>query len=485
VTRQELQNEIFSNRSVHILFFFFLVIPFALAQTPSIVTIHANDYTKLLWYQAELRGLRAQEFPSASGGPPWGTQGWSSTQSSAYWEADVERAGAYEVSLLYLCPPGAGGSQFEVTAENSLERVTGTTRVTGNAWRNPGWELQKLNGLLKLKPGRTHITFRTTSKREDSQEFCSYVLSNWCCPRSAKTWKSAQKLKANTQWMVDAKYGLMTHWNPRVQPRRGPQKPYCEAVRDFDVESYVRMVQDTGAGYLVFTTGWGGFWFPAPIRTINQAIPGRGCDRDLIMELADSLAKRNIKLILYWGWNIGSPDYQQAWGNQLSQWPTKLSAFLEEIGQHYGTRVSAFFFDGSYESQVYPYSFPYAKVTRAAKTGNPNRVVSCNNWIFPKITSFQDYWIGESAHDLLPSPGAAAFQKGGPQEGMQAHLTTFLDDTDMLPPWHTTDQVVTYVCDAVSQKTVPSINIAIYQDATVQDATLQQMVAVRKAIRGQ
>lgn len=75
--------------------------------------------------------------------------------------------------------------------------------------------------------------------------------------------------------MVDAKYGLMTHWTPFTQPRRGLRKPYCEVVRDFDVESYSNMVQHTGAGYLVSTTGWGGFWFPAPIRAINEAMPGR------------------------------------------------------------------------------------------------------------------------------------------------------------------------------------------------------------------
>ena len=133
-------------------------------------------------------------------------------------------------------------------------------------------------------------------------------------------------------------------------------------------------------------------------------------------------------------------------------------------------------------------------VTKAARTGNPNRVVSYNNWIFPKLTDFQDYWIGESAHDLLPPPGPAAFGPGGPQEGLQAHVNTFLDDfdwchtkpdTDILPPWHTTDQVVAYVQRCVREKTVPSLNISIYQDGTVSEATLDQLRAVRHAIRGE
>lgn len=464
----------------------------AVAQPPAPTQVYADDYSKLMWYQAELHGLPPQQFASP---PWWGTQNWTTTEQSLTWEVDVAKAGDYVVSILYLCPPGGAGSELEVSAENSPQKVTGTTHVTGNAWRHPGWELQPFSGLLKLKAGKTHITLRATRKAASSDEILQVRSLELVLPAvHADLERRAQKLKANTQWMVDAKYGLMTHWTPRVQPRRGSQKPYCEAVGDFDVEAYVTMVQETGAGYLVFTTGWGGFWFPAPLRTVNQAIPGRGCDRDLVMELADALAKHNIKLVLYWGWNIGGPDYRQAWGDELSQWPPKLSAFLEEVGQRYQTKVSGFFFDGGYESQVYPYSFPYEMVTKAAKTGNPNRAISYNNWIFPKITSFQDYWIGESAHDLLPPPGPAAFEKGGFQEGMQAHLNTFLDDfdwchtkpdTDMLPPWHATEELVTYVYEAVSQKTVPSINIAIYQDGTVQDATLQQMVAVRKAIRGQ
>jgi hypothetical protein len=57
-------------------------------------------------------------------------------------------------------------------------------------------------------------------------------------------------------------------------------------------------------------------------------------------------------------------------------------------------------------------------------------------------------------------------------------------DTDMPPPCHTTEEVVNYVKLCVQEKTVPTINISIYQDGTVSSATLDQMRAVRKAIRG-
>jgi hypothetical protein len=211
------------------------------------------------------------------------------------------------------------------------------------------------------------------------------------------------------------------------------------------------------------------------------------------MELADALIKRNRKLILYWGGTPAGREFAEAWGSDLQDFARNNATFLAEIGQRYGSKVSGLFFDGGFESHLYPNPYPYETVTRAARTGNPNRVVSYNNWIFPKITDFEDYWIGESAHDLLPPPGNGAFEPGGPQAGMQAHLNTFLDDfdwchtksdTDMLPPWHTTEEVVDYVKLCVQEKTVPSINISIYQDGTVDPATLDQLRAVRKAIRG-
>ena len=463
-----------------------------LGQSRKIVPVFADDYSKLMWYQAELHGLPPQKAPDVDG-VTWGTQQWTRTDQTATWTLEVTEPGEYAVSLMYLCAGSGAGSTVEVNLEGTQQRVGETLHATGNAWRKPGWELQSFPGLLRLEAGRHDLTFRIVTKHRSGEVLQLRSLELVKPSIRDKMETRAKELRSDSSWMVAAKYGLMTHWTPLTEPRRGEQVPYCEAVRNFNVDSYVKMVRETGAGYLVFTTGWGGFWFPAPIRAVNEALPGHGCDHDLIMELANQLQKHDIKLILYFGWNIGIDSYREAWGKDLGDWPPKLSALLEEVGQRYGTKLIGFFFDGGYESKVYPYRFPYENITRAAKTGNPNRLVSYNHWIFPKLTSFQDYWIGESAHDLLPPPGRQAFQKGGFQEGMQAHLNTFLDDfdwchtkanTDMLPPWHSTEEVVSYVERAVAEGTVPTLNISIYQDGTVQDATLKQMKAVRLAVRG-
>lgn len=462
----------------------------SLTSSAQVIPIYADNYSKLMWYQADLHGFPEQKQPGRSG-EPWGTQNWSTTEQFITWDVDVSQAGSYSVALLYLCSAASVGSRFEISV--GVSKVSGIVHETGNAWRRPGWYRQEIHGLLSLPAGRSQVKVQILNRVGAAPEILQLRALKFVLPHIQKDMEHrARKEHPSTQWMVDAKYGLMTHWTPFTQPRHGPKKPYPDAVRDFDVESYMRMIDQTGAGYLVFTTGWGGFWFPGPIQAINSRMPGRGCERDLVMELADALAKRNRKLILYWG---GSPsrEFAQAWGTDLQEFARNNAAFLAEVGQRYGTKVAGFFFDGGFESRLYPNPYPYEMVTKAARTGNPKRVVSYNNWIFPKITDFQDYWIGESAHDLLPPPGASAFEPQGPQSGMQAHLNTFLNDfdwchtkpdTDMLPPWHTTEEVVNYVKLCVHEKTVPSINISIYQDGTVSEATLDQMGAVRKAIRG-
>ena len=88
--------------------------------------------------------------------------------------------------------------------------------------------------------------------------------------------KAAKSLRASTEWMVQAKYGIMTHWTARSKPRYGPPKTYAKAVEDFDVESFAAMVQRTGAGFVVITTSWADYYFPAPIKVIDKILLADG-----------------------------------------------------------------------------------------------------------------------------------------------------------------------------------------------------------------
>jgi len=66
------------------------------------------------------------------------------------------------------------------------------------------------------------------------------------------------------------------------------------------------------------------------------------------------------------------------------------------MGEHYGEKVIAFWFDQGAELDSFSYT-PWEKLTFAAKSGNPNRLISYNSGIeqYHLYTKSQDYWAGE------------------------------------------------------------------------------------------
>ena len=106
----------------------------------------------------------------------------------------------------------------------------------------------------------------------------------------------------------------MFHWSTTTQPARGPQKPYVEAVNAFDLDAFVDMVRETGAGYVIFTAVHGIMHFPAPLKSIEAVMPGRTCKRDLIGEMAGKLQEYGIALILYFHHGVGDLEWVKASG---------------------------------------------------------------------------------------------------------------------------------------------------------------------------
>merc|ERR1712096_125156 len=112
--------------------------------------------------------------------------------------------------------------------------------------------------------------------------------------------KQAVEMRSDTSWMRESKYGLQFHWTSESQPRYGKQKVYADAVRDFDVQSFAQMVNQTGAGYIILTTSHAEHYFPAPIKSIDAIMPGRTSDRDLVQDLIGALEACGIRLMLYY-----------------------------------------------------------------------------------------------------------------------------------------------------------------------------------------
>jgi hypothetical protein len=265
------------------------------------------------------------------------------------------------------------------------------------------------------------------------------------------------------------------------------------------VDQFAKMVSETGAGFVVFTTSHAGFYFPGPNPVIDSILPGRTCPRDLVGDMADALNRYHIRLELYFHpGHDDAPVWQRTHFDDadktayFDQW----RAIISSIGNRYGTRLAGWWFDDS-AFTYYPFNPDWEQMTAAARAGNPDRVVAYNSWILPKLNDFYDVYAGENGNwetkyedlDFLPVGGTGRYT-GGPQAGLQAEITVIINrdwghfkkDQPIGPPRITADDLVSKLKDALSRKAAPLLDVDVYQDGTTSPETLQLFQAVQREL---
>jgi len=196
-------------------------------------------------------------------------------------------------------------------------------------------------------------------------------------------------------------YGIGFHWTTATVPPDGDPVSYEEAVLAFDVPAFVAQAVATGAGHVLFTCTHSRHQICGPNPEIDRILPGRTCKRDLLMELADGLEAVGIRFLVYYnsGIHAGDPEWKAAVGaddESPARFFQNWCRIIGWLGQNYGPKVSALWIDGGYELENLG-NTPWADLTTAAKTGNPDRLVCYNPGIerHQLYTEFQDYWAGE------------------------------------------------------------------------------------------
>jgi alpha-L-fucosidase len=325
---------------------------------------------------------------------------------------------------------------------------------------------------------------------------CLEVLPAAASAKMTFAEENARTQRSNTDWFVQAKYGVMFHWTDFSQPKQGPKKSYADAVDAFDVKAFAHQVEETGAGYVILTLNHAHPHCAAPIKSWEAIHPGWTTRRDLIGEIADALNRQGIKLLLY----INSPvltklggDIRQTGQDQLTyseeQFVGIHQQVLTEIGSRYGERLAGYWFDSWYQSlAAYP-DVPIESVYKFCKVGNPQRITAFNFWIFPVLTPWQDYWAGE-LNELQNPFGSRNIQRGA-GKGFQAHgMLTMLrpwvhsEPGPIPPPQFSAEDLIAYVKANVEHQAVTTINIGIYQEGTIEETSRQTMRKLRQAIKG-
>lgn len=408
-------------------------------------------------------------------------ENWKSTKDSFEWIVDAPENGQYEATFLIA---GEFGNRIEIASkENKLIC----------ALERNGWDKIAAPGKLILTKGINVITVKSLD--EANLKLKSVELINFS--EKDKIEKRVQDFRSDTKWLADSGYGLMVQWGGWGYPQHGPKKEWPKMIDDFDVEKFANMLLETGAAYVVWSATWISYQFPAPIKAIDNILPGRTCQRDLIGDLADALNKRGIKLILYYHLGHGEQFNKDWWKknwvshDDMTRFFDNFCAITTEVGNRYGKRLSGWMID---DGMIY-YPGPFERMGGALKAGNPDRLVAYNSWVMPRFTEFQDFFFGEGNEKGIDGAGPIGgngIVAQGPQKGLQGFANFILDGPDwgiykpetvIMPPVYTKDQIETLVRNAMARKFAVSFNLLMYEDGSVSPASLEMMKYVKNIVR--
>lgn len=403
---------------------------------------------------------------------------WSGT-GSMRWTLNVTAAGNYKFKILNAVSGNANGIAMRISSQSG-STLDFTLKQTPGIMLQ-GYARDTLAGTLALPQGSQWIELGSVNVPAGRNVMGFRGLELYPAAAEAAItagYARAKAARASTDWMLQAKYGTMHHWTTNSINQQGNKVPFQQMVAGFDVSKFANQEAEMGVGYVLFTVAHVSPTFPAPLASWAKYHPGLTTQRDLVMEMADSLNARGIKLMLYF-----PPQY--AWAATTAGFMTASREMLTEIGLRYGKKVAGYWFDGFYQNaEKYP-DADFDSLDQFCKAGNPDRVVALNSWIYPVVSPWQDYWAAEAAGLVTPPPNrylpeVSAF-------GLQSHLLSILEpnwwmDQPGRTPSYSAQTMVNYVLACMKNGVVPTINTMVYADGTLLPSSLEIFRRIKLAV---
>lgn len=402
------------------------------------------------------------------------------------WTINIASAGLYEINFSYsLKPDSVAGREVSILFEKGS--MSYNLASTNGVFGAGSYERIRVKDAMKLETGTQAIILKVPPYTKGQQPLdlrCVELIPIAAKNLIEKENDKARKSRASTDWFSKAGYGVMFHWTSQSVNKDGTNKPYEEAVANFDLNSFVNMVEATGAKYVLFTIGHAKAFCPAPLKSWEKYHPGQTTKRDLIREMADALNAKNIKLMCYFPTHVvakmGKADLEEF---------TKINIeVMSEFGKRYGNKVAGYWFDGWYQCyERYP-DFSFEKFFKACKVGNANRIIAINSWIYPAVTEWQEYWAGETASSVQPPPVGGSFTRG-PGKGLRFQSLLIMEpywvqQSKTIPePLFKADKLSDYIKKCMTNGGAVTINLGIYQEGTVGEKALEIMKEVKRQVR--
>ncbi len=443
-----------------------------------------DRYTNLLVFDGERSpGIEPNTYGQKISHLKYWAENWNKTSQFVCWNVISKAKEHYDVNVL------CNANLSEVILEVGLNGHWVSNRMLKSDTAE--FLRVQLNGELFLRKGVNKLTLKIRPAHNRDTFNVSVHGIELIRPSVKNQYDEQVKTfqrERDTRWFRQCRYGLFLTWTSQVYPRTGERKNYDDAVSAFDIDGFVRQVVRTGAGLVVFNTSHAEMYFPAPIKALDNILPGRTTKRDLIADLSRALASRGIKLFIYY--HLGAVS-DSVWTRASGFWNTDANSFFErwrsvigEIGIRYGNAISGFWFDDG--AMNYYYRSPdWLSLYRAAKTGNPQRLVGFNSWKLPPPTQFMDYYVGEanldpSMHGELKKGGDGIILKG-PYKGLQASSTFvtesddwghFVKDKPIIPFRFSAEQLAVMLKKFETYGNVPLLNMEIYQNGLMSESSV-------------
>lgn len=311
--------------------------------------------------------------------------------------------------------------------------------------------------------------------------------------------------RANTDWLAACHVGISPHWTAQTAPRQGEACSFPEAVAEFRSDEFLGAVEASGADYVIFPISHALQMLPCPHPVVEQILPGRTAERDLLGELARGLHDRGKRLIVYYNHSCNrgdDPPWERAVGYHApdkSRLAENLCAIVSWLGEHYGELIPAWWFDSApsldsrgpinfVTTDLGGFQFPWERFTVAAKAGLPNRLVTYNAGIAETFlyTEHQDYWAGEMVNLQTPPTGRYL------ANGLQWHGWTCLDDRRWVyrdnrepphPPLYADRELIDFLAVCRRHQAPMTFNVICFQDGSLAEASVKQLARVSKTAR--
>ena len=227
-------------------------------------------------------------------------------------------------------------------------------------------------------------------------------------------------------WMARGSYGIMVHYLIAPQGKTPEEKTanLNRIVDQFDLENFLRQFDQTKADWLIITLGQTTGYFCSPNDYLDAKAAGHTPRRDVVMEIAHAMAKRNKRLILYLASaQSHDPTFTNAFKRGLDGYDERYFEFVQCYSEKFGPLVHGWWFDGCPDSsETY-----WNQWMAASRAGNPDAALAfsgaeiCAAGTIHPLCPNEDYHAGEIhlledgkiRNDFLPPGSDIVIVPGG------------------------------------------------------------------------